>query len=169
MKLIPLSQDKYACVDDADYGWISKFRWSAEKVGISRTFYAATQIGRGSDKRTVRMHQLLCPFAARVDHINRNGLCNTRGNLRSATGSQNVGNTAKWASARCTSRFKGVCRLPGRKKYPWMARAGNKYAGTHACEIEAAKAYDKAALEVFGEFARLNFPAEGQSAALGQH
>jgi hypothetical protein len=165
MKLIPLTQDKYACVDDADYGWISQFKWHAEKATKSRTFYASTNVNDGT-RRTVRMHQLLCPFATHVDHINRNGLLNVRRNLRAATSLLNNGNTAK-ISRKCTSRFKGVNWQP--KRQTWLARVCHKYIGAFATEIEAAHAYDKAAVIAFGEFARLNFPAPGQRGALDQH
>lgn len=168
MKLIPLSQDRYALVDDADYGWLSRFKWNAEKVGKSRTFYASMGWGPRGSRRTIRMHQLVFPDADEVDHINRNGLNNSRSNLRASTKSQNAGNMAKWNSSNCTSRFKGVCFLKGRKKHPWLARAGSSHIGTFPTEIEAAMAYDKAALVAFGEFARINFPAGDQSPALGQ-
>ena len=41
-----------------------------------------------------------------------------------------------------------------------------KHLGSFQCEIEAAKAYDAAAKEVFGVYARLNFPEDGTRSAI---
>ena len=100
-----------------------------------------------------------------VDHKNRIKTDNRKENLRFVTAQQNSYNTRKqdW----CLSQYKGVTRIKGRKvdsnlSKPWKAairKAGVDYRlGYFATELEAAMAYDKRALELFGEFAGLNFP-----------
>ena len=94
----------------------------------------------------------------RPDHIDGDGLNNQRSNLRPATAGQNMMNRRKrW---RATSRFVGVCWYPRREK--WLARIyrdGTKHhLGDFSFEVEAALAYDAAAREMFGEYARPNFP-----------
>jgi len=104
-----------------------------------------------------------------VDHINGDPLDNRRQNLRPATPSQNQANRTKYQGRRgVTSRYKGVCWH--RKDKKWMARIyrdGKQiYLGGFDCEIEAAKAYDSAALEIFGEFALPNFAPAGRRSAV---
>lgn len=155
MKLIPLSQGKFAAVDDADHGWLSKINWYAKKC--LHTWYAATNVGRGKNRTTLRMHQLLCPNAkGKIDHLNRDGLSNFRSNLRPATHSQNQANRAKNVG-KLSSKFKGVCLR--KENGTWTVHIAAKTVGTFRSEIDAAKAYDKAALAKWGAFARLNFPA----------
>ncbi len=95
----------------------------------------------------------------RPDHIDGNSFDNRRFNLRSATSSQNSQNRNKQTNN--TSGYKGVMKS-GKK---WMARIGvnRKYfvLGYFHNIINAAIAYDKAALKHHGEFARLNFPQGG--------
>ncbi len=93
------------------------------------------------------------------DH--KNGIVGDNGidNLRLVTTSQNHMNRRPKASG--SSRYKGVTRTSRRTS--WMARIGiggkrEKHLGTFKTEEEAARAYDAAAREHFGEFARLNFP-----------
>jgi hypothetical protein len=74
-------------------------------------------------------------------------------NCRWVTHRQNSFNRRKRSNAR-GSRFKGVVVM-GNK---WQVTIGGKFLGTFALENDAALAYDRAALEQFGEFARLNFP-----------
>jgi len=103
-----------------------------------------------------------------VDHINGNGLDNRRENLRIATNWQNQGNTPKQRGA-YTSKYKGVYLRKDKIHLGWYACIGNAqsevgipriYLGRYPTEEEAARAYDKRAKELFGEYANLNFPEE---------
>ena len=99
------------------------------------------------------------PAGMQIDHINGNGLDNRKVNLRLCNSSQNQRNARKRKSG--TSRFKGVDWHKESKK--WRARicVNRKriHIGRYKSEFEAAQAYDKKAIELFGEFASLNFPS----------
>lgn len=88
-----------------------------------------------------------------VDHINGDRSDNRISNLRLATQSQNNGNRRSTPGS--SSRFKGVTRHKGGK---WQAQiecnGRARYLGLFATEEEASLAYQEAAVEVFGEFAR---------------
>jgi hypothetical protein len=151
LKRIPLTQGYEALVDDEDYEWLCESSWSATlKRGVP---YAC---GRRKGK-FVYMHRLIidAPSALDVDHINHNSIDNRRCNLRLATRSQNNMNGLKRNNGR-VSRFKGACRDRGK----WRAYIGLngriKWLGFYGTEEEAALAYNRAAIEYFGEFARLN-------------
>lgn len=91
MKRIPLSQGKYATVDDGDFDSVSKFKWCLDR--ISGNEYAA----RKSNGKTVRMHQFILGHVDGfvIDHIDSNGLNNCRSNLRHASKSLNGFNRKK--------------------------------------------------------------------------
>ncbi|RPJ28717.1 MAG: hypothetical protein EHM35_13565, partial [Planctomycetaceae bacterium] len=95
-----------------------------------------------------------------VDHISGNKLDNTRANLRNITQGQNIRNKAKCFGS--TSIYKGV--YYDEKRHRWEAHIcfnnRNLFLGRFDSEVEAACAYDRAAVGAFGEFARLNFPEE---------
>lgn len=95
-----------------------------------------------------------------VDHIDRLWVHNERENLRVATPLQNAQNRGKQANA--FSEYKGVVWY--RKMNCWVARIMingiSLYLGCFNNEIEAAKAYDRAARKWFKEFAVFNFPEE---------
>jgi hypothetical protein len=96
-KEIALSQQgKYkgqfvALVDDADYEELSKYRWSVAAMYKARN-HGLLYAVRTEDKRTIYMHHEIIGMPSKgkvIDHIDWNGLNNTRGNLREATVSQN--------------------------------------------------------------------------------
>jgi hypothetical protein len=154
MKEIPLTQGLVALVDDNDFEELSKFKWHAKKD--RNTYYANRTIGR----KTVKMHRVILGLNSRYqqgDHKDGDGLNNQRHNLRVVTRRRNGANRRKHAT--CSSKFKGVYLDKGK----WRARLGlNKKKielGYFVDETCAAKAYDVAAKQHFGEYACLNFPA----------
>jgi hypothetical protein len=94
-----------------------------------------------------------------VDHVNGDGLDNRRSNLRVCTHAENARNQSS-RTRMSTSRFRGVVWAKDRRK--WRAMIGDNgrtvHLGNFTDEIEAAQAYDRAAREMYGAFARLNFP-----------
>lgn len=89
-----------------------------------------------------------------------NSLNNQRLNLRDATHAQNSMNRRSYRGS--TSKYKGVFWDAQFQK--WHARitvAGKqKFLGRYLDELDAAAAYDRAAIETFGEFGRLNLRGE---------
>jgi hypothetical protein len=112
--------------------------------------------------KVVWMHReiMKTPPGMVCDHIDGNGLNNLPWNLRNCDHGDNVHNLSK--AAHGTSIYKGVFR--DKKTGKWCAKVchqGRRYwLGTFASEVEAAQAYDRKAAELFGDFARLNFPHE---------
>lgn len=157
MTEIKLSNGMVALVDDHHLEKASQFTWTAFKHG--RNWYARTNINIPGGARTfLTLHQFLFPGHEQLDHKNGNGLdCQTH-NLRPATGTQNQANCQKREN--CTSKFKGVSWMKKNKR--WKAHIHLKgkqiHLGCFKNEDDAARAYDTKAIELFGEFARLNFP-----------
>lgn len=98
------------------------------------------------------------PSNFQIDHIDGNGLNNSKDNLRLATPSDNRKNTQK--SIRNKSGYKGVSWHNRDKK--WRSQIGYNgihfYIGSYNNPILAAIEYDKKAIELFGEYACINFP-----------
>lgn len=154
MKQIPLSQGRIALVDEADFERLSVWKWCVHNCGY------AVRNGRGDNiGKTILMHRVIldAPPDLEVDHINTNRLDNRRANLRLCSKMQQQGNRWKPKGA-FSSCFKGVSKPADTQR--WRAQIKNNRKAVHLgwfdSEREAAIAYNKAALEYFGEFARLN-------------
>lgn len=89
-----------------------------------------------------------------IDHINGNPLDNRLENLRSVPHTANMFNRKKYANN--TSGFKGVVFHKGSQKWTASITANNKakFLGNFDRKEDAAKAYELAAMEIFGEFRR---------------
>ena len=152
MKTIPLTRGLVALVDDADFDWLSAYKWHAKNVGKGR-FYAAF----GS--RMLLMHRMILPGVPEVDHYNRNTLDNQRHNLRPATHTQNLHNSGRHRDG--SSGFKGVSW--SKIRHRWRAQIQSDYLGLFSTEEAGARAYDAEAVERFGEFAYVNFPRKANT------
>ncbi len=99
-----------------------------------------------------------------VDHINGDPFDNRRSNLRVTTMVQNHWNYG--VSQRNTTGFKGIYKDHRSDGYHARICVNGKriYLGKHPTPDEAARAYDKAARQWFGDYATLNFPETGEQA-----
>lgn len=141
---------------------ISKFRWKrGQFVGVMNSGgYLATMIGR---KRYL-VHRLAFLYVygrwpdCDLDHINMVKTDNRICNLREASNSQNHQNSG--LSKANTSGYKGVCFNKARMMWDANIKHNGKrkFLGRFENKECAAKAYDKAAIKIFGAFARINFP-----------
>jgi hypothetical protein len=147
--------DTFAILDAADLPKLAGYTWRLEKG--RNTQYAVAR--HGKNLRT-SMHRLIMGAASDrlIDHRNGDGLDNRRSNLREATHQQNTFNRAPMRGGK--SKFKGLWW--DQAKLRWRAAVrldGKKHVvGSFLSEEEAARAYDAKAVELFGPFARLNFP-----------
>jgi hypothetical protein len=169
---VQLTKGLVALVDDSDLPLISGRQWYAHWRGGDHYAAANGTVNRGGRviRVTLTMHRIILGVTDRcqiVDHKNGNTLDNRRCNLRICTYAQNKQNARKRKSK--TSKYKGVIWVKGRKTLPWLAnlRVNKKLViiGRFNDEVEAAKAYDVAAIERYGEFACPNFPVEKEDAA----
>jgi hypothetical protein len=146
---IVLNNGLHCLVDEGDYEAAMQFHW---------TPYCYRGIWYAQTSRVGSMHRWLMnyPTGRFVDHRNRNGIDNRRSNLRLATVSQNAMNARV---VKGVSAFKGVTL---ERRGRWRARIkidGVRHSlGQFSTALEAANAYDVAALRIFGEFAAPNFP-----------
>ena len=140
-EIVPISNG-YTLVDEDCAGSLVAAFWRINKDGY---------VQDGDNKL---LHRILTGAAVGmvVDHINGEPLDNRRSNLRVCTQQQNLWNGRAHRDG--TSRYRGVClrKSDGR----WRVQIQGKQLGVFDNEDEAGLAYNAAALERFGRFARLN-------------
>jgi len=146
MRTIPLTQGKFALVDDEDFNLISQYKWYTHSS--RNTYYARTDT-----PTRIMMHQLILSTKnpeLEPDHINGKGFDNRRLNLRLVTHARNLRNQKKRSG--CTSRFLGVhCNCNTGKWESYIKYKGKKlHLGHFQTELEAAekRAFMEEALDV---------------------
>jgi hypothetical protein len=164
MKKIKLTQGKYALVDEEDYERLNQFKWQAQKSTKGNLYYATRCIlkykiidgEKWFNRRTVRMHNEVMDGLLNIDHIDNDGLNNTKNNLRHSTISQNMMN--RRTNGTKTSKYKGVNQRGISNQWRAAICFSNKLhnLGTYSSETDAAIAYNIAAVKMHGDFASLN-------------
>jgi hypothetical protein len=165
---IPLTKGYIALVDDDDYERVAAFKW---QVGVRKSkqktyTHALRHVGPKRQRTTLSLHTFIMGHhpGMMIDHADGNGLNNQKYNLRIATRSQNVANSVRTRPNK--TGFRGI--FYNGSRFAVRLRGGSnprRYIGSFQTAEAAARAYDKAAIEEFGEFATLNFPHEHRLAA----
>jgi hypothetical protein len=155
---ISLTQGKSTLVDFSDMEMLSGFAWRYSPRGYVMGYSGG---GRGSRNQTYMHRVIMLPDPEQVvDHVNGDPLDNRRANLRLCTYSINNANVGLPVSN--TSGFRGVSWYMRTGRWRAMISRENYQVGLGYYDnpLDAARAYDAAARELYGEFARLNFADE---------
>lgn len=179
MREIALTQGQVTLVDDEDYDFLMQWKWFAKRIPKypELTFHAmrAQTVPR---RTTVSMHRVItnCPTGLVVDHINHNTLDNRRSNLRVCTNAENLANRRypfNFAGGQqcggragrhigCADPANGIFVGIQHRTQSWSARIKvnqrDIWLGTFESAEEAARAYDRAVRQHFGEDAPCNYP-----------
>lgn len=154
---VPLSTDGiFTVIDKDDIEKVNKYTWHLDKKGKQR--YVIVNITYNRTTTKIYLHRFImnCPKNMTVDHINHNGLDNRKNNLRICTNRENSINSRKRRNT--SSIHKGVSWDKSMNK--WQSYIKNiskkEHLGYFDDETEAAKIYNKRAIELFGEFAYPN-------------
>lgn len=143
-----------ALVDDEDFDKINSFAWSY--CLLNKRSYAITTFPTTSNgPRQMLMHRMILGIDSSVDidHIDGDGLNNTRGNLRICDRSDNLHNQGP----RNGKKYKGLHEIrPGVFAVYICYDGKSHYVGTFYNLREAVVSYNEAAIVHHGEFARLN-------------
>lgn len=126
MKRIALTQGKSAIVDDADFEWLSQWKWHAERS--LNTWYAVRNVRlKNGKRRTARIHAIIMrtPAGMETDHRNGNGLDNRRKNLRIVTHAVNLQNRPRAN----TNSKSGALGINPERNGKWRATYRRKFLG----------------------------------------
>lgn len=156
MREIPITKGYVAIVDDADYGWLTEYKWQA-LVNVKRNVthvYAIRSVKTARGRGVLMMHRAILPPppGMLIDHINFSGLDNRRENLRVCTPSQN---TARKRLVNNSYGLRGIEYRGGPR--PWhgiVIKDGQRhYTDYVATPAEAVTARDALMIQLHGEFA----------------
>jgi hypothetical protein len=154
---LPLSKGHVTVIDFADLEKVRGHKWCV--VGTKTHKYAQSRI----KNKAFNLHRFLMgnPTGKIVDHIDGNGLNNCRANLRIVSARQNTQNSFK--SRGCSSKYKGVAW--NKRDQKWEVKFTFSL-GQFESEEDAAKKYDDYVRSIHGEFARYNFPKNGEQSGV---
>lgn len=163
MKIIILSKGHECFVDDEDYDELMKNKWSSN-CKRNKNVYAQRSQRRGprseGKQGAIEMQRQIMNFPKGkvVDHINGNTLDNRKCNLRICDRNQNAMNNSGKRFKKYPTKYKGIKWDKSRNKWAVSIQVNKKtkYIGRYDSDIEAAKAYNEAAIKFYKEFANLN-------------
>jgi hypothetical protein len=151
-KEIILSGGYVAIVDDEDFEYINQFKWHY------RNGYAQSSIKQNDGSyKNIRMHRLImnAEKGILVDHHDGNKLNNQKSNLRLCNDNQNQHN--RKSNKNSSSIHKGVSKMEdGRFRVRINSNGKSYFLGLYEDENIASNTYNHKALELHGEFAKLN-------------
>jgi hypothetical protein len=153
MRTLSIKNSESIILDDFNYNLLSNKKLNVHNTRNDKYIYFKEKVN--SVWRTIYIHRFImnCPKGMCVDHINGNTMDNRLCNLRICSHGQNMCNRRKRTG---TSKYIGVVNKRGK----WNAQiTHNKktiFIGIFENEIDAAKEYNKCAINFHGEFARLN-------------
>jgi len=154
MKLIPLTQNRSAMVDDSDFDELMKCKWFAHWNRDTLSFYARRNSVKVNRKQsTISMHRVILGLTnpkIKGDHKNHDTLDNQRDNLRAVTNSQNLMNR-RGAARNSKTGVRGVSADgPSYRALIWVG-GKNLNLGTFPTIALASEAYASANKKYYGE------------------
>jgi hypothetical protein len=153
MKKIPLTNGGIVKVDNDDFEYLSEFNWRGKDSDGGKQRHAVRDVTLGTKKVTIRMHRLLTEAGTTdlVFHVNENGLDNQKRNLQSRP-------IRPWTGRADTAALRGVSDLAKDRFAATIEFTGGDYSlGEFPTPEAAARAYDKAARNLYGSNARTNY------------
>lgn len=163
MKLLSLSKEKFAIVDDEDYEYLNQWKWHVRKSRSSyyatRTDYLSGCTHRKYNRNKIDLHTIILKTNKHIHFINRNSLDCRKENLIPCFQHNYLSNRPKPKVQNPTSKYKGVHYVKRVNKFMAQITCNKKnyYLGYYSDEEDAARAYDNAAKKLFVEFAKTNF------------